>query len=71
MTSFLYSKGIRIFDFPQLAKSYTDKIRTHIAALAAKNNMEIEFIRKSNVRKETHVSKILQKRGEHPGLVCS
>lgn len=70
MASFLYSQGIRIFDFPQWAKNYTDKIRTHIAALADKNNMEIEFIRKSNVRKETHVSKILQKRGGHPGLVC-
>jgi hypothetical protein len=70
MTSFLYSKGIRIFDFPQWAKDYTDKIRAHVAALANKNNIEIEFIRKSNIRKEELVSKILDKRGNHPGLVC-
>ena len=32
--------------------------------------MEIEFLRKRNVRKEDRVKQILTKRGNHPGLVC-
>lgn len=70
MTSYLYSKHIRIFDFPQFAKSITEKIRDHIAAVAKVNSIEIEHIRKSSDRKEDKVAKILKHRGGHSGIVC-
>src|SRR6202035_1456105 len=38
--------------------------------LAAENRLEIEFLRKRNVRKEDRVKAVLAKRGDHPGLVC-
>jgi len=38
--------------------------------MAAEAGIEIEFIRKRNLRKEDRVKELLEKRGEHPGLVC-
>ena len=37
---------------------------------AAEAGLEIEFIRKRSVRKEDRVKELLEKRGEHAGLVC-
>jgi hypothetical protein len=41
----------------------------HAASVAAEAGIEIEHIAKSHVRKEAVVAKVLEKRGEHPGLV--
>lgn len=69
MTSFLYSKGIRIFDYPKFAEPFKDEIRTNAEQLAKDNQVAIEFVAKSHIRKEDIVKKVLDKRGTHTGLV--
>ena len=69
MTSFLYSAGIPIFKYPEFALMLRDRVRVRAASLAAEAGIEIEHIAKSHVRKEAVVAKVLEQRGEHPGLV--
>jgi hypothetical protein len=69
MTRFLYSQGIRIFDYPQFAQSLRDRVRDGAASLAAAAGIAIEHIAKSHVRKEEVVARVLEQRGDHPGLV--
>ena len=69
MTSYLYADKIRIFDYPHFAEPMRDAIRNNAEALAIKNGIEIEFIRRSHIRKEDIISKILERRGAHRGLV--
>jgi hypothetical protein len=70
MTSYLYAKQVRIFDCPKFAEPFRDALRENAERLAAGAGIEIEFIRKRNVRKEDLVKQALVKRGEQPGLVC-
>ena len=70
MTGYLYSQNIRIFDYPKFAEKFRDKIRTNAEEIAKQSNIEIEFIKKSSIRKESVVKKILETRGNHTGLVC-
>lgn len=70
MTSFLYERKIRIFDYPKFAEPFRNRIRENAEKLAAEAGIEIEFIRKRNFRKEDRVKEILAQRGEQPGLVC-
>lgn len=69
-TSYLYAKQVRIFDYPKFAEPFRDRLRENAERLAAAAGIEIEFIRKRNVRKEDLVKAALAKRGEHSGLVC-
>ncbi len=69
MTSYLYAKGIRIFDYTKFAAPFREQIRIHAEAIAKENNLEIEYIRKKNFRKEKRIKQIIQERGTHPGLV--
>jgi hypothetical protein len=69
MTSFLYAKGIRIFDYPRFAEPLRDQIRERAQRLAAEQGASIEYIAKAHLRKEEVVAKVLAARGEHPGLV--
>jgi hypothetical protein len=69
MSSHLRSKGIRIFDYIQFVEPLRDEIRVRAEALAQKNGLEIEFIRKKDFRKEERIKKIIAQRGDHPGLV--
>ena len=69
MTSYLYSKKIRIFDYTKFAEPLRDEIRLHAERLAQENGLEIEFIRKADIRKEQRIKEIITKRGDHPGLV--
>lgn len=70
MTSFLFQKGIRIFDFkPTFAQPLRDELIRNTKQIAEENNIEIEYIKKKNVRKEKKIGEVLKKRGEHPGLV--
>jgi len=69
MTSFLYSRGIRIFDYPQFALPLRERIRDNAQALAAEHGATIEYIAKSHIRKEDVVAKVLATRGDAPGLV--
>ena len=70
MTSYLYAKQVRIFDYPKFAEPFREQLRENAEQLAKANGIPIEFIRKRNVRKEDKVKEILAKRGEAPGLVC-
>ncbi len=69
MTSYLYSKGIRIFDYAKFTEPYKEELRSNAEQIAKDNNIEIEFVRKSHIRKEDLVKKVLDKRGYHTGLV--
>jgi len=69
MTSYLYSKHIKIFDYAIFAEPYRLKLKENAERLAKENNIKIEFIRKSNTRKESIISKKLEERGLEPGLV--
>ena len=70
MTAFLNVNKIRIFDYPQFANALREEIRSHAEAIAAENNIEIEFIRKIDAfRKDDRIKKILAERGTEPGLV--
>jgi hypothetical protein len=70
MTSFLFERKIRIFDYPKFAEPFRNRIRENAEKVATGAGIEIEFIRKRNFRKEDRVKELLEKRGEHPGLVC-
>ena len=69
MTSYLYSHKVRIFDYPRFAQLFRDELRENTERLAKESVIEIEHIRKRNVRKEDLVEAVLAKRGRHPGLV--
>ena len=69
MTSYLYSKGVRIFDYPKFAEPFKEMIRSNTEQLAKDNGIEIEFVAKTHIRKEDLVRKVLDKRGLHTGLV--
>jgi len=69
MTAYLNANGIRIFDYPRFAEPLKDEIRENAERIAKENSLEIEFIRKSNVRKESIITKILETRGNHPGII--
>lgn len=69
MTRYLFSQGIRIFDYPKFASSLRDDIKRNAEKIAQENNIEIQYIQKKGVRKEELVQKIIDKRGNHPGLV--
>jgi hypothetical protein len=69
METLLYSKGIKIFDYPKYVQQFKENIRRNAENIAEENGIIIEFISKANVRKEDVVKEILKSRGNHPGLV--
>jgi hypothetical protein len=69
MTAYLNTHNIRIFDYPRFAEPLRDQIRENAEKIAREHQIEIEFLRKSNIRKEKRISDILHKRGHASGLV--
>jgi hypothetical protein len=69
MTSYLYQKGVKVFDYPKFAEPYKESIRANAELIAKEHGVEIEFIRKSGVRKESIISRKIEQRGIHPGIV--
>lgn len=69
MTKFLNASHVRIFDYPRFAEPLRELVRERAAALAAAAGVSIEHIGKKHIRKEAVVAKVLEQRGEHPGLV--
>src|SRR5574343_810060 len=49
MTSFLYEKKIRIFDYPQFAQGLRDELIAHAQKIARENNLKIEYIPKKEL----------------------
>jgi len=62
MTSYLCAHGIRIFDYARFAEPLRNRIRDNAERLAKENGIEIEFIRKSTIRKEDRIKAILEQR---------
>ena len=69
MTSFLYAKGIRIFDYPRFAEPLRERIRQRAQEVCAAAGVEIEHVNNSHIRKEDLVARVLRARGDAPGLV--
>ena len=69
MTRFLHANGVRIFDYPQFAMTLRDRVRDRAASLAAEAGVTIEHIGKAHIRKEDVVARVLEQRGDRPGLV--
>ncbi len=69
MTGYLKYRKIRIFDYARFAEPLRNEIRENAERIAEENGLKIEFIRKNNFRKEDKIKKILEERGDHPGLV--
>lgn len=70
MTTFFYAHNLKIFDFANIFKPITENIIANIKQMAEANNVEIEYIRKVGAyRKEDKVARILDNRGNQPGLV--
>jgi hypothetical protein len=69
MTGYLNTKGIRIFDYPEFAKTLRERVRDCAASLAAAAGVTIEHVAKPYIRKEEVVARVLERRGDHPGLV--
>lgn len=69
MTRFLRARGIPIFDYPAFAMTLRERVREQVASVVAAAGIVIEHIGKSHIRKEAVVAKVLEQRGDHPGLV--
>lgn len=69
MTSFLYSRGVRIFDYARFAEPLRERIRARATQVCGEAGIEIEHINKPHIRKEEVVAKVLARRGDAPGLV--
>jgi hypothetical protein len=71
MTDYFYKHQIRIFDYPKWAEPLRDSLRANMERIAAENGIEVEFVRsRKSFRKEKRVKAVLEKRGDHPGVVC-
>jgi hypothetical protein len=71
MTGYLYANKIRIFDYAsQFADPLRNTIRDNAETIAKENGLTIEFICNSrSFRKEERIHKLIERRGNHPGLV--
>ena len=69
MTKFFNANHVRIFDYAKFAEPLRDRVREQAASLAAGAGFTIEHIGKKHIRKEAVVARVLERRGEHPGLV--
>jgi len=69
MTRFLFANGIQIFKYRDFAMTLREQVREQVASVAANAGVTIEHIAKSHIRKEAVVAKVLERRGDHPGLV--
>jgi len=69
MTHYLHTHEIPIFDYPAFAQGLRDRMREHAEAVAAEAGIAIEHIGRHGIRKEDVIARVLQQRGEHPGLV--
>lgn len=79
MTSFLYSRGIRIFDYPRFAEPLRDRIRERAHQVCEVAGIQIEHVNKSHIRKECcwmagkklRASGSSSQRAMMPGARCS
>jgi hypothetical protein len=53
MTHYMYEHGIKIFDYPKFAEPFKDAIRANAERIAKEQGVEIEFMRKTGISKES------------------
>lgn len=71
LESYLREHKIRCFDFQNtVGKKLADSLKRQAQALAKDAGIQIKYLGKSKIRKESYVQAILDERGNHPGLVC-
>jgi hypothetical protein len=70
MTTYLNVRHIRILDYAQFAQPLRERLSKHAEAIAVEHGIEIEFIRKSSLRKSEKIQAVIQERGAQPGLVA-
>ena len=63
MTGFLSAIGVRIFDYAAAA-TLRERVRERVATVATEAGVTIEYVAQSHI-----VAKVLNQRGDHPGLV--
>jgi predicted transcriptional regulator len=69
MTNYMYQNDVKIFDYSKFAEPFKEVIRANAERIAKEQGVEIEFIRKTGVRKESIISDKINKRGNHPDIV--
>ena len=62
----LFSRGIRIFDYPRFAESLRDRIRQRAQEVSEANGVHIEHVNKRHVPKEDLIAGVLAIRGDAP-----
>ena len=70
MESYLRARAIYLFDFPKFAMPFREAIVHNAEQLALANGIEVQFIRNRDLRKEDIVTRVLEQRGDGPGLVA-
>jgi len=55
MTSYLYSKGVRIFDYPKFAEPFKNELRNNAEQLAKDNGIEIAIGKRQRDRNSPYV----------------
>ena len=70
MQSWLRIHQVRLADYPRWAEPMRAEIRDNALKVAAETGIKIEFIRRLKAfRKEDRVKRVLEERGDAPGLV--
>ena len=69
MTRFLHANGILIFVYTSFARTLKDVVRENAAAIGAQAGIAIQHISKTWIREEDVVARVLEQRGDRPGLV--
>jgi len=65
MTSFLNSRHIRIFDYARLfADPWRERLRQCAHEIADAQNVSIEHVNKSHIRKEDLIAQVIKQRGK-------
>ena len=69
MTNFLYSRGIRIFDYARFAEPLRERVRERAQEVCEASAVSVEHVKNCHIRKEELMARVLRARGDAPGLV--
>ena len=70
MPSYLLQKKSKDIDYLKFVKPYKESIRANAGLIAKEHGVEIEFMRKSGVKKRIHYfKKKIEQRDSHPFIV--
>ena len=68
MTSYMYERKVRIFDYPKFAEPFRNQLHENAETLAKENWIEIEFERKRNVGREDLANTAIAKAWRAPRI---